>query len=80
MIDIRAYRGTVVFCDAQLEFAVQVDFTGGPSELEHVKGEVVGSSNSIFIHPHRIVSRVRTAAHRQETHSTADQIKMHIYY
>lgn len=66
------YRSAgLVFClHTQVEFAVQENVTGAPRELEHVEGEVVGRSQSVGHHLHRLVSGVRTAARKQE--NTAD--------
>lgn len=64
----QAYRGAgvVLLLHTQVEFAVQVHVTRFPRELEHVEGEVVGRSQSVGLHLHRLVSRVRTAAQKQE--------------
>ena len=64
----QTYRGAgaVLLLHTQVEFAVQVDVTRLPRELEHVEGEVVGRSQSVGLHPHRLVGRVRTAAQKQE--------------
>ena len=64
----QTYRGAgaVLLLHTQVEFAVQVDVTRLPRELEHVEGEVVGRSQSVALHLHRLVGRVRTAAQKQE--------------
>lgn len=49
---------------AQVNFAVQVDFTCAPSELKHIEGKIVGGSQSVFLHVHSQVNRVSTAANR----------------
>lgn len=59
-------EAAVLLFGTHVEFAVQEDFTRTPGELKHVKGEVVGGSQSVVLHLHRLVSRVGTAAHRQE--------------
>lgn len=63
-----AYRDTgVALFEAQLQGAVQVDFTVCPSELEHVEREDVGRSLSVSFHLHRLVGRVRTSAQKKES-------------
>ena len=71
---IRTYRSAgLALCGAQLQFAVQVDFTACSRELEHVEGENAGRSLSVSLHLHRIISRVRTSARRQEIHKMKSQ-------
>lgn len=54
-----AFRDTgFALCDAQLQFAVQVDFTTLPGELEHVEREGVGRSHPVSVYVHGLVSRV----------------------
>lgn len=45
---------------------MQVDITSLASKLEHVEREVVGHSQSIVHHLHCAISRVGTAAQKQE--------------
>ena len=60
----------VILPDTQLFSAVQVDITSLARELEHVEREVVGCSQSIALHLHCLVSRVRAAAQKQEKKMT----------
>lgn len=62
-----AYRDAAALFDTQVHTAVQVDLTRTCRELKHVEGEQVGGSHSVCLHHHRGVSRVGTAAHKQET-------------
>lgn len=62
-----AYREAAVVPDTQVHTAVQVDLSRTSRELKHAEGEQVGGSRSVCLHLHRGVSRVGTAAQKQET-------------
>ncbi len=68
-----AYRGTgITLPDTQLYSAVQVDVTSLVRELECVEREGIGRSQSIALHLHRLVNRIRAATQKQESSHDTD--------
>lgn len=61
------WNAAVALLHTQLYTAVQVDITSTARELECSEREVVGCSQPIALHLHRLVSGIWTAAQKHES-------------